>query len=143
MKFTLQRFGAEQIVIDPQSIITFPNGISPFDHCTRYKLFHEEGKTSIFWLQSLDDADLLFSVTDPDLLKLSYEVTLTDEEQRLLQVATGDELLLAVIVYRDEGTATEPLKVNTRAPIVLNLSKRLGLQKLLQEFETSVSIKGS
>ena len=143
MKFTLQRFGAEQIDIDPQSIITFPNGIAPFGDCTHYKLIHEEGKTSIFWLQSLDDAELLFSVTDPDLLKVSYEVALTDEEQKLLQVAAGDELLLAVIVYRDEGVATESLKVNTRAPIVLNLSKRLGLQKLLQEFETSVSIKGS
>lgn len=143
MKFTLQRFGAEQIDIDPQSIITFPRGIPPFESCTRYKLFHEVGKTSIFWLQSLDDKDVLFSVTDPDLLKVSYEVTLTDEEQTLLQVTAGDELLLAVIVYRDDDAATASLKVNTRAPIVLNLSRRLGLQKLLQEFETSVSIKGS
>ena len=143
MKFTLQRFGAEQIDIDPQSILTFPLGISPFENCTRYKLFHEEGQDSIFWLQSLDDAHLLFSVTDPDRLKVSYEVTLTDEEQALLQVGEGDELLLAVIVYRDEDAATESLKMNARAPIVLNLSRRLGLQKLLQEFEASVSIKGS
>jgi len=139
MKFTLQRFGAEEIEIDPQSIITFPRGIPPFDQCQRYKLFHEEGKPSIFWLQSLDDPDLMFSVTDPDLLKVSYEVSLDDEEQSLLQVAAGDELMLAVIVYKD-GNA--PLKVNTRGPIVLNLSKRLGVQKLLHEFETSVSIKG-
>lgn len=142
MKFTLQRFGAEEIEIDPQSVITFPLGISPFEQAQRYKLFHEEGKPSIFWMQSLDDADLLFSVADPDLLKVSYEVTLSEEEQALLQVAAGDELRLAVIVYRDDG-ATEPLKVNTRAPIVLNLSKRLALQKLLQEFDASVSIRGS
>lgn len=139
MKFTLQRFGAEEIEIDPQSIITFPRGIPPFDQCQRYKLFHEEGKSSIFWLQSLDDSDLMFSVTDPELLKVSYEVSLDDEEQSLLQVDAGDELILAVIVYKDENA---PLKVNTRGPIVLNLSKRLGVQKLLHEFETSVSIKG-
>lgn len=143
MKFTLQRFGAEPIDIDPQSIISFPRGIPPFEHCTRYKLFHEEGKTSIFWLQSLDDTNLLFSVTDPDLLNISYEVVLTDEEQSLLQATAGDELLLAVIIYRDTNTAASAsLKVNARAPIVLNLSKRKGLQKFLQEFATSVSIKG-
>lgn len=142
MKFRLQRFGAEEIDIDPQSIITFPQGIPPFEHCQRYKLFHEEGKSSIFWLQSLDDADVLFSVTDPDLLNVSYEVSLTDEEQSLLQVTAGDELLLAVIVYKD-GNADERLKVNTRAPIILNLSKRLGVQKLLQSFDASVSIRGS
>ena len=142
MKFTLQRFGAEEIDIDPQSVITFPQGIPPFDHCQRYKLFHEEGKTTIFWLQSLDDPALLFSVTDPDWLRLSYEVTLTAEEQAMLQLAAGDELLLAVIIYKEGDAKEEALKVNTRAPIVLNLNKRLGLQKLLQEFETSVAIKG-
>jgi flagellar assembly factor FliW len=143
MKFTLKRFGAEQIDIDPQSIITFPIGIPPFDNCTHYKLFHEEGKTGIFWLQSLDDADLLFSITDPDLLKVSYEVTLNEDEQSLLKVATGDELQLAVIVYQDDEATEGSLKVNTRAPIILNLSKRLGLQKLLHDFETEVSIKGN
>lgn len=143
MKFTLQRFGAEEIEIDPDSIITFPRGIPPFGQCQRYKLFHEEGKASIFWLQSLDDVDVLFSVADPDLLKVSYEVALTDEELVLLQVAAEDELLLAVIVYKEGHDTVEPLKVNARAPIVLNLSKRLGLQKLLQEFDASVSIRGS
>lgn len=142
MKFTLKRFGDAQIDIDPQSILTFPNGIPPFENCTHYKLFHEEGKPGIFWLQSLDDADLLFSIADPDLLKVSYEVTLSDEEQSLLKVAAGDELQLAVIVYQDADDAVEALKVNTRAPIILNLSKRLGLQKLLHDFETSLSIKG-
>lgn len=143
MKFTLQRLGADVVDIDLQSVITFPEGIAPFVDCKRYKLFHEEGKPSVFWLQSLDDADLLLSVTDPDLLRVSYEVSLSEAEQALLQVAPGDELLLAVIVYKPEEAGMEPIRVNTRAPIVLNVSKRLGLQKLLQEFETSVSIKGS
>lgn len=143
MKFTLQRFGAEEIDINPESIITFPRGIPPFDTCQRYKLFHEDGKTSIFWLQSLDDASVLFSVTDPDLLKLSYEVTLTPEEQSVLEIKDSDELLLAVIVYKEANSTDQSLKVNARAPIILNLNKRIGLQKLLNEFETSVSIRGS
>lgn len=142
MQFKLQRLGAQEVDIDPQSIVTFPQGIPPFETCLRYKLFHEEGRASVFWLQSLDEPDLLFSVTDPDMLSLSYDVTLSEAEQALLQVAPGDELLLAVILYKDEDSA-KALKVNTRAPIILNISKRLGLQKLLREFETSVSIRGS
>jgi flagellar assembly factor FliW len=143
MKFTLQRFGAEEVEIDPSSLITFPKGIPPFDTCTRFKLFHEEGKPSVFWLQSLDDTNLLFTVTDPALVHLSYEVTLNDEEQALLQAAPDDQLVLAVIVYKEVGDTADAVKVNTRAPIVLNPSKRLGMQKMLQEFETSVSIRGS
>lgn len=144
MKFRLQRFGDSEVEIDPDTIITFPLGISPFDDCQHYKLFHEEGGSNVFWLQSMDEPALLFSVTDPELLRVSYEVTLSDDEQSMLQIAPGDELMMAVVVYRNEADqAPSSLKVNTRAPIVLNLSKRLGLQKLLQTFDTSVAIKGS
>jgi flagellar assembly factor FliW len=142
MQFKLQRLGAQEVSIDPQSIITFPQGIQPFES-QRYKLFHEEGKASVFWLQSLDDPELLFSLTDPDMLSLSYEVSLSDEEQKLLQISSGDELILAVILYKDAEAASRSLQVNTRAPIILNVTRRLGLQKLLQEFETAVSIRGS
>jgi flagellar assembly factor FliW len=139
MKFTLTRFGSEVVDIDPQSVITFSRGIAPFDNCTRYKLFHEEGKPSVFWLQSLDDADILFSVTDPSLLNLSYDVTLSEEEQALLEAAPGEDLLLAVILYKNENG----VQANSRAPIILNISKRLGLQKTLHEIELQLSIKGS
>jgi flagellar assembly factor FliW len=139
MKFTLTRFGSEVVDIDPQTVITFPRGILPFDNCTRYKLFHEEGKPSVFWLQSLDDADVLFSVTDPSLLNLSYDVTLSEEEQALLQAVPGEELQLAVVLYKNENG----VQANSRAPIILNISKRLGLQKTLHEIELQLSIKGS
>lgn len=139
MKFTLTRFDSEEVEIDPQSVITFPLGIPPFEECTRYKLFHEEGKPSVFWLQSLDDAAVMFSVTDPALLNLNYDVTLSDEEQALLQIAPGEELLLAVVVYKNEMG----VQANSRAPIMLNISKRLGLQKTLQEVEVQLSIRGS
>ena len=142
MKFTLNRLDTQEVDVDPQSVITFPNGIPPFDDSQRYKLFHEEGKDSVFWLQSLDDADVLFSVTDPDLLKLSYEVSLSDKEQQLLDISSGDELVLSVIVYKEGEDANGAMNVNARAPIVINASKRLGIQKLLQDLETTVSIKG-
>jgi len=139
MKFTLSRFDSEEVEIDLQSIITFPKGIPPFESYTRYKLFHEEGKPSVFWLQSLDDASVVFSVSDPALLNLNYDVTLSEEEQALLQVESGEELSLAVVVYKNEMG----VQAISRAPIILNISKRLGLQKTLQEIEVQLSIRGS
>lgn len=142
MKFTLTRFGSEEVDIDPKSIITFPEGISPFDDCKQYKLFHEEGRARVFWLQSLDEPDLLFSVTDPALLRMSYEVVLTDEEQALLNVEPGDELILAVILYRDENTESG-INTVTSGPIVINVNKRIGMQKMLKEFGAQVAIRGA
>lgn len=140
MQFTLQRLGAQEVDIDPQSIITFPQGIAPFES-KRFKLFHEEGKTRVFWLQSLDEEDLLFSVTDPETLNISYEVTLNEDEQKVLAIDATDELVLAVILYKPESGPH--VQANVRGPIVLNVSKRLGLQKVLQGIETTVSVRGS
>ncbi|MFM9912664.1 MAG: flagellar assembly protein FliW [Methylophilaceae bacterium] len=142
MNFTLTRFGSEEVDIDSETIITFPQGIPPFDDCTHYKFFHEQGKGRVFWLQSLDEASLVFSVTDPALLRLAYEVSLTDEEQTLLQFEEGDELLLAVILFRDNGAESSALNAVTTGPIVLNANKRIGLQKMLTEFGAQVVIKG-
>lgn len=142
MKFTLTRFDSQEVDINSESIITFPQGIPPFEHCTRYKFFHEEGKGRIFWLQSLDEPSLVFSVTDPALLRLAYEVALTDEEQALLKCEQGDELLLAVILFRSEDDHDNKLNAVTTAPIILNTDKRIGLQKTLTEFGAQVVIKG-
>lgn len=143
MKVTLTRFGAEEIEIDPQSVITFPEGISPFEDCTRYKLFHEEGKARVFWLQSLDEPSLVFSVTDPALLRMSYEVMLTDEEEALLQAESGDELILAVILFRDDEGDGGGINAVTSGPIIINATKRIAMQKVLKEFGAQVAIRGA
>jgi flagellar assembly factor FliW len=93
-------------------------------------------------MQSLDDADVLFSLGDPALLNLSYEVLLSDDEQKLLASEPGDELLLLVIVYKD-GTGPDFVKVNSLGPIILNTTKRRGMQKVLKEIETQLAIKGA
>jgi len=59
-----------------------------------------------------------------------------------LKVAPGDELLLEVIVYK-EGNKPDFVKVNMLAPIILNITKRLGLQKILQNLDTQLAIKAS
>lgn len=70
MKFTLPCFGSEQVEIEPESIITFPAGLPGFEGCIRFKMFHEVGKLTVLWLQSLDDPAVAFSLGDPALLNL-------------------------------------------------------------------------
>jgi len=142
MKFNLQRLGGGTVEFESNSVLEFPAGLPGFETCKRFKLFHEEGKPTVFYLQSLDNPAVLFSLGDPGLLSLSYEVTLSDAEQALLKVTPGDELLLEVIVYK-EGNEPNLVKVNMLAPIILNITKRLGLQKILQNLDTQLAIKAS
>ena len=125
---------------NPESVISFPNGIinlDGFENCTRYVLFHEESSSGVFhYLQSLDDADLSFTVVDPTLLSIDYEVQLSDEESQLLQVEEGDEVDLLLMVYRpfvvdgEEVKQEADVKAQTRSPLIINTSKLIGFQKV-------------
>ena len=141
MKLTLARFGSEEVVIDPNTLIAFPNGLPGFEDCKRFKLFHSGDSPIVFWLQSVDDLSVVFSLADPDLLKVSYELTLTDEEQSALRVEAGDELYIAVILSQqteNNVTAQSAILANLKSPIVINVSKQIALQKSLHNAELSI-----
>lgn len=141
MKLTLARFGSEEVEIDPNTLIAFPNGLPGFEDCKRFKLFHSGDSPIVFWLQSVDDAAVVFSLADPDLLKVFYELTLTAEEQNALCVAEGDELKIAVILAQGSEnnlTAQSAVLANLRSPLVINVTKRIALQKSLLNAELSI-----
>ena len=37
-----------QVTVDENTVLNFPNGLPGFESCQRFKLFHEEGKTTVF-----------------------------------------------------------------------------------------------
>ena len=132
------RFGT--IEVHPDSVFTFPQGIiqlEGFEHCTRYTLFHEEGSSSVVhYLQSMDDPDLSFTVVDPAVLNVDYQLELSDEECALLNVEEGDAVDVLLMVYRSlivdgEEIKQEPhIKAQTKSPLIVNTAKRVGFQKV-------------
>ena len=64
MLFTTGLLG--KVEVDESRVIEFPDGIPGFDNCTRFNLFHdaEQNAPQVFWMQSLDDPDLLFKRSD-------------------------------------------------------------------------------
>ncbi len=145
IKLNLPRFGGVSVEFESNSVINFPAGLPGFETCNRFKLFHEEGKPNVNWLQSLDKPEVMFSLRDPGLLNISYEVNLSDADEKLLETAPGDDLQLALIVYKD-GKAKDKdaaVKANMFAPIILNVSKRRGIQKVLKELDAQVALSGA
>jgi flagellar assembly factor FliW len=145
IKLNLPRFGGVSVEFESNSVINFPAGLPGFETCKKFKLFNEEGKPSVMWLQSLDNLDVMFSLRDPGLLNISYDVNLSDADEKLLDAGPGDELQLALIVYKD-GKAKDKdaaIKANMFGPIILNISKRRGIQKALKEVDAQVALSGS
>ena len=132
-------FFGEQ-TIDPSTIISFPNGIPGFEDQTRFKLFHQEGENPlVFWLQSLDDEALTFSVAQPSIFNINYNFVLNDAEEAALKVEDPADILILIILHKD-ASDQPTVKGAIRSPLVINSAKRIGLQKVLTQVEQSITL---
>lgn len=143
MKINIDKFDLKDVPVSPDHVFTFPEGLVGFEAQKRYALFHEEGKPTVFLLQSIDDSTLSFPVMSPDRLGIDYQIELSEADCALLDLKDPEEAIVVVIVYRDEATDAEGGKIaaSTRSPLVLNTRSRLGMQKILREIEPSLVVR--
>ena len=142
MKVQFTHFGIHEI--DPDSILTFPQGISGFENLTRFKLFHEEkDQPLVYWLQAIDDPDIAFSVVDPSVFGLFYEFDLTDEEIALLQSEDPNDISVMLIMYKQSPDAakSDNIRANINGPIIINVKTRRGFQKVLVQLQANITLK--
>jgi len=126
--------------IDPNTIINFPNGIPGFEDQTRFKLFHQEGDNPlIFWLQSLDDESLVFSVAQPSIFNINYDFVLTDAEEAILEIKDTSDILILIMLHKDPSNQSA-IKGSVKSPLVINSAKRIGLQKILTQVDQSITL---
>ncbi|MBN9421610.1 MAG: hypothetical protein BGO63_05180 [Candidatus Accumulibacter sp. 66-26] len=135
MKIDIERFGLKEVPVDPETVFTFAEGLAGFAQCKRFKFFHEEGKPTVFWLQSLDQSDIMFPIVAPEMLDLEYQIELSDADCALLDLEKAEDAAIVVILYRNEASG---IAANTRSPLILNLKNRKGMQKILQDVQPKV-----
>ena len=127
MKISTTRFG--DINIDESRIIQMLGGMLGFEHLKRYVLLIQDEKIPFWWLQSIEDGSIAFVVINSLAVKPDYEPVVSDDEVKLLEIASPeDAVLFSVVTIR-----SDPFKVtaNLRAPIVVNTKKMLGKQVVL------------
>jgi flagellar assembly factor FliW len=145
MKITSPIVGEVEVSAD--RVIEFPAGLPGFEACRQFTLLHaaDNDAPKAFMLQSLNDPDVMFSVTTPDVLGLNYEFTLTDDEVAALQLSSADDVSLLLIVRHNDDAqnnpAESPVRANLMAPLVLNTATRRGLQKVIGKVDTSVTLR--
>lgn len=145
MKLTSPVVG--EIEVDEAKVIHFPKGLAGLPELTRFALVHEEpeqgGTPRVFIMQSLDDPEVAFSLVTPETIGVRYELELTDEEVALLQATAPEDIVIAVIVRRDEGRPEDRgLRPNLMGPLVINSATRQALQKVLDHFSCDIVIRG-
>jgi flagellar assembly factor FliW len=131
--------------VNAEQIIEFPAGLPGFEDCHRFAFVEEGAKSNVLQMQSVDDPQIVFSVTDPGALGVNYEFVLNDAEVSALGLESPDDATVAVIVRKRDGEgspAEAGLKANFMAPLVINMRARRGLQKVLEYVGCDVTLRG-
>lgn len=133
MKANTRMFGAIDIADD--KIIKMEKGMIGFPNLTNFALIFDEEKKDkafrIMWLQSMDDGDVAFPVTDPIYIKEDYAPSVNDEIIAPLGEIHADNTYLLVTVTVPKQI--EDFSVNLKAPIVINTDTNRGAQVITED----------
>lgn len=122
MKIHTTRFGS--IEIEPDDILFFRNGLLGFEDCRHWVLLADSENTAVAWLQSMQHADVAMPVVSPRRFVADYQVRLEPQDVDILQLNSVEQAYVLGVVSRDHDVLT----LNLRAPLVINLDRRIGCQ---------------
>ncbi|MEN6372154.1 MAG: flagellar assembly protein FliW [Armatimonadota bacterium] len=129
MQITTTRFG--NINVKEDSIIYMDDVMLGFEHCTSYVLLQDSPDTVFKWMQAIDDPTVAFLVINPNDFFPDYEVELTDEQAKSLELSNPhDSVMFTTVTLDRESTKAT---TNLVGPIVLNVQTMHASQIVLQD----------
>ncbi|MCP3178435.1 flagellar assembly protein FliW [Desulfuromonas sp. KJ2020] len=128
MKKITTRFG--EVEYDPQNTLHFPKGLIGFEDLREFIVMPNIKDGPLFWIQSVDDPQIAFVLTDPTDFFLDYRVVADNGERAVLGIDDKDEsYVLSVVTVQDGGNVT----LNLMAPILFAPSTNRAIQVILEK----------
>ncbi|THB70570.1 MAG: flagellar assembly protein FliW [Desulfobulbaceae bacterium] len=124
-------------------VFTFPVGIPGFEEYTKFCVYHkEENGVYAWWLESIAEPTITFTLVDPTVYDLHYELRLSDEEQQILQADNAETCAVFMMLSKkdEDGSGSTKLSANIAGPLVINLESQMGMQKVITGNSGSVSV---
>ena len=121
------RFGKVQI--STKDLIHFPQGLVGFETCQRWILLGDSGNEAVGWLQSATQLELAMPVISPRRFVADYRFHVSRQQLEPIDLNEIDRAFVLVIVAKTNGTLT----ANLKAPLIVNLDRRLGCQILVAD----------
>jgi len=109
----------------------FPEGLLGFEELTKFVLLELEDLDPLYLLISVDDPGVSFPVMSPLGVVVGYTPPLSGADLEPLALNGAEEMALFVIVTI--GPEGREVTANLRAPLCLNVRRRLGRQCVLED----------
>lgn len=121
------RFG--EVEYDPANLLHFPAGLIGLPNLRQFIVMPNKKQGPLFWIQSVDDPDIAFVLTDPTNFFLDYFVVPDPTERQSLRIEEGDEcfVLCVVTVPPDQN-----ITMNLAAPILFAPKSNRAIQVILE-----------
>jgi flagellar assembly factor FliW len=137
MKTIMTRFG--EVEYDPSNVITFPEGLIGLENLHDFIVMPNKKDGPLFWIQSVDDPDFAFVVTDPTNFFFDYQVTADDSERTKLGIGPDDEYFVLTIV---SISPEKEITLNLAGPILYSPATNKALQGIIEDsrFDTKTPL---
>lgn len=111
--------------------ITFEKGLLGLEHLKKYKIEEIEDNEDFKLISSIEDPDISLVIISPFKVKEDYEIDLSDETVKNLQIDSSDDVLLYTTVTVNSDV--KKITTNLRAPLVINKKNNLAEQVVLSK----------
>ncbi len=129
MKINTSRFG--EIEVNEADMLTLPEGLIGFPELVHFVLLDHEKNSPFKWLQSVNEPSMAFIIISPLSFRPDYMVEVTEDEVSNLKLSSVNEAVISVIVTIPLDA--KKMSANLKAPLVFNLSNKLGQQVILKD----------
>jgi flagellar assembly factor FliW len=122
------RFG--EVEIEEDKIVTFAQGLPGFEQYKTYIMLTPDPEIPLTFMQSLEDGELAFIVTDPFAYFPDYDFELPASVEEELQLELQEDVMVFAIVSISQD---DEFSLNLLAPIILNIKEKIGRQVILHQ----------
>lgn len=129
MVIKTSRFGL--VELKSEDVLTFNEGLLGFKDLRQFVLLDDPNDDIFAWLQSCEVPSVAFPVLEPELFGHKYAISFNRTDLESLQMKPEQSpIFLNIITIPDDPTM---MTANIKAPIVINLEKKVARQCVLQD----------
>lgn len=127
----LTLFG-QALEYEENDVLSFEDGILGFEHLKKYLLLTMDVDSNTFYfLQSIEDMDVSFTVVNPFLFVEGYEFDASDDDIKKLSIDSVEKLMVLCIV--NIKSDVKQTTMNLKAPILFNVENKKASQIIVNE----------
>ncbi len=126
------RFGT--IEYDPENLLHFPAGLIGLPNLRNFVVMPNKKEGPLFWIQSTDDPDMAFVLTDPKNFFLDYSIKAEAVDLSNLGVEKSDDIfILSVVTVPPDQKIT----LNLAAPVLFAPKTNRAVQVIVEDTKYS------